>query len=249
MIGDVVVGSAEKARDWFDYLSFFVTILGVYIVARYTRYTRRLVDLTNDSLDAAKESSAKALEQARESLKAANDSSALALEQTRASNDATKKSNEIAERSLLLGRRAWLTIRSLRAYRREPSFKEHDVGKTAEHQLSVFIANVGGVPTSALMASFFLSRSTGAIPDGSFILAVSEAHRAIGPGEDYEVLSRHTISDVHAEALAEGERWIAQCTIKYSDLFGQDWVSSAAWECYEGLYGDWIPIPKHYIMS
>jgi hypothetical protein len=185
-------------RDWIDYTTLICTTLGVIVVAWYTFIARKQARLTE-----------------------------MAFAETRRSNEATGKSNAIAEKSLELGRRAWLVIAGM-----NPPFSGAP-GELATS--SVLLENIGGVP--AIVIRYGWELVAGDLPErldlspertsrgGAIIFGdkkeLLESTRRLTPKE-YSIIANEKGAD-------EKDHLYLYWVIEYSDCFEKIRSTAKCW--------------------
>jgi hypothetical protein len=204
MSGDIIVGAAKHVHDWVDYWTVGATIAGAAILFAYTIAAFRQVSLT-----------AKALRHAETSR---GETAAAALR----SDEATKKSNEIAEKALIYGKRSWL----IPDVDESSPFKEGSIWKVA-----FYISNTGSVPGVMINAHarvgtdpwFETAPPQMFSPRGAIVLPGSGKEGALrvtadvpagipdeqllaATGSDLSVYCAVTYKDVISDELETGER-------------------------------------------
>jgi len=214
----------QHGRDWVDYLTLLFTLLGVAVVALYTHYTKKLVELTSASLEAARESGAEA------------------LAETRRSNETTEESNRIAGESFELGTRAWLSV----------SFKPIlDRGNFIGYSFE--LTNLGKIPALnvEVLCSFDVWESDTEVPDEipsdnsrrlemGLAIGPGMTHVSIPPAESYRNLSAIQLTTCY-------------CRVTYKDFFNTPRLTEACWRYRPQISipdrRDWLYASKHNHMK
>lgn len=167
-----------------------------------------------------------------------------ALIETRRSNDATDKSNEIAERSLELGMRAWVVVSI------NDTPKDHDAGG-----LIIEMSNLGGIPaTNGEVWYRFDAWETGEIPEviprgpyseSGIVIGSGRTHIITPPWESWSPLFRN-----YEERIVHGGLLVTfYCEVSYFDVFGKERKTIACWrhspKTTAFAHQSWVYAPKH----
>ena len=161
-----------------------------------------------------------------------------ALEETRRSNANTAESNRIAERSLLLGRRAWLIPR---IDRRSPTDPTETLGG---RRLIVWISNTGGMPGKITSAGGNMKAGK---PSGDEVEISCHPHSAIvspstANGEDpFLTFPVEDFTGREMNFKTGAEVLYAACRINYIDAFEKQFYTEMKW--FRGREGKWYTLP------
>jgi hypothetical protein len=207
MIGDIIVGTASQGHDLLDWATPIFTLLGVLVVGLYTYYAKHQRDeakqanqLAKDALEASRQSSREALEQ-------------------------TLRSNEIARKALVLGRRAWVVV-----HREGVEFKG-----AARLDPDISVENVADM--LAIIRWYGADIVVGNLPDDLSVrpeyrvehgLVLVRGERI--PLDLWEI--RVEPSEVKLDPLTEGipAPIFLFFVVEYTDCFDKKWTTEGCWE-------------------
>jgi hypothetical protein len=207
----------QPYHPWLDYLNPALTLLGLVVLCFYTWYTKCQVKLTEEALAESRTSSE------------------AALAETRKSNEATKNSNEIAKRSLILGRRAWLILEI------ENDFSD------PESWFTITIKNIGAVPAEVSSVEVYADWLKALPAVLEFPEKKREKRMIIPPGKQSSTVTSSIDLDLSHKDYKR-EFLFACCRIEYSDVFKNRWITESGWSLtVEDLHGrnDWYTEQKY----
>jgi len=218
---DIVIAAAQRGLGWFDGLLLLVNLLGVYILARYTVYTKRLVNLTKDALHEARN----------------NNQASFA--QTLESNKQTAESNRIAGDALELGRRAWL-VAELKPEPNSPAFLvvARNVGGVPATDVAMWHKweYIGSqvIPDDIIPVA-------GQVPDVGVVIGPGLSHKF--QTEPFMALSKEQSDLLFVKQAVV----YLYCEIVYWDVFNKARTTTACWIYAPDRTNepDWTPAPKH----
>jgi hypothetical protein len=216
--GDIIVGAAKNVRDWMDWATLIITGVGVIVVAFYTGVALWQAILTRRAIQEARVNAEKA------------------LEETRGSNAAIERSNEIAERNLILGQRSCVVVSEL---------EEPDLTQGA---VRIVIENVGRIPATNVRGQGWVIVHGRALPDPlpAVQLGPAEPSKAVlaaGKPVSGRLEIRGNRSDLHSLLAKREHCLIAYVQIEYSDWFNEQRTTMACWQYFEG--DGWVVASKH----
>jgi hypothetical protein len=220
---DVIITAAQHGWGWSDSLalvSALAALVGVFILAKYTRYTKRLMELTEEALHEARN----------------NNQAALA--QTLESNKKTAESNQIARDSIEQGRRAWVAAVAFDA----PA--EFFPGKL---RVKITLANSGGVPGINLRTRLALAvmSSKDFLEETPIVYEAEEVHSFITTSRPIIEILHFDLSKDDIRRVMNGEESLYIIHhLEYADLFNKPRWSMACWQ-YNHIAKDWVVAPKY----
>lgn len=173
--------------------------------------------------------------------KASNEIAAMALEQTRLSNAATERSNEIAERSLVLGRRAWLVIRGVPKISID-GWTFDDVTVENVTDMPAVIQRFGTCSVEKLDAS--------TPKDWKYVKAGEVVVRGKQASIDFPSVALPSLNLNDPDTYRVLDRVSIYCVVEYTDCFEKTWSTTAYWrELKEVEGGHWQLGAAHTTMT
>ncbi|HVT19435.1 MAG TPA: hypothetical protein VHQ90_25060 [Thermoanaerobaculia bacterium] len=222
MIGNIAASAAADCQNSLAFWTFIVTTAGVLILTAYTVAAFWQAILTRRAIREARES--------REEAAAA----------TLRSNEATEESNRIAERSLELGRRAWVIMTGMVA----PT--KFNPGEPL--RIKTTMRNSGGVPATNVISKLAIAiiPSTAQLPDEPPPTHGEEFFAVVPVGRPVKGLGIFDgLSESEANGIESGRDTLYfVCRIDYTDTFRKPRWSIACWR-YAREFDRWVVAAKH----